>query len=265
MKRARGAERYSGPAHAAALAYAARGFSPIPIEPRGKRPLVPWLDYQQRIATAEEIDAWYRRWPAANVGIVTGHVSGIVVIDVDPRHGGAASLERLQGEYGPIPHTVEALTGGGGRHLYFALSEATLRNRVGILPGIDLRADGGCVVAPPSRHSSGRPYAWAEGSTPDDVAPAPLPIWAVPAAQANGGHSIAHWRELVREGVAEGSRNDTLASLTGHLLWHGVDPEVALELLLAWNRLRCRPPLTDEEVAQVVHSITRLHQRERGE
>ena len=64
----------------------------------------------------------------------------------------------------------------------------------------------------------------------------------------------------MHEGVNEGERNSTIASLTGHLLWHGVDPQVALELMLAWNRLRCCPPLDDEEVARVVASITRLHE-----
>ena len=63
--------------------------------------------------------------------------------------------------------------------------------------------------------------------------------------------------------MPEGERNATLASLTGHLLWRGVDPEVALELMLAWNRTRCRPPLSDEEVVRVVESIVRLHGRAR--
>ncbi len=265
MRRAPDAARRSDDSLGAALGYARRGWSPIPIEARGKRPLVPWLEFQQRVASAEEIEGWYRRWPRANVGIVTGRVSGIVVIDVDPGHGGAESLERVQDEYGPVAHTVEAATGGGGRHLYFAQPATTLHNRVGMLPGIDLRADGGCVVAPPSRHPSGRRYTWVKGCSPDDIALAPFPPWAAPASPAtHRGHSVAHWRELIREGVAEGARNDTLASLSGHLLWHGVDPEVALELLLAWNRARCRPPLPDEEVTQVVRSITRLHAREQS-
>ena len=71
--------------------------------------------------------------------------------------------------------------------------------------------------------------------------------------------SIADWRRLVREGVPEGQRNSSIASLAGHLLWHQIDPEVTLELLLAWNRMRCRPPLADGEVAQVVSNIVRLH------
>ena len=248
---------------AAALAYAERGWSTIPIEPRGKRPLVPWLEFQQRLANAAEIGAWFDRWPAASIAIVTGRVSGLVVLDLDPRHGGQASIERLRVEHGPLPRTVEAETGGGGRHLYFAHPGGPLANRVGLLPGIDLRADGGCVVAPPSLHASGRRYRWAAGRAPDDLPLAATPRWLLPTAHGgtHRGHTLAHWRELLRQDVAEGRRNNALASLAGHLLWHGVDPQVALELLLAFNRARCRPPLPDEEVAAVVASIVRLHQR----
>jgi hypothetical protein len=121
-------------------------------------------------------------------------------------------------------------------------------------------------VAPPSVHPSGRRYAWVDGRAPDEATPAPVPAWLLDAIgdPAHARHSLAHWRQLARQGVAEGERNATLASLAGHLLWHGVDPEVALELLLAWNRSRCRPPLPDEEVAGVVQSIARLHERDGG-
>jgi hypothetical protein len=252
---------------AAAHAYAARGWSVIPIEPRGKRPVVPWLEFQSRVAGPEEIDAWFRRWPEANVGIVTGRVSGVVVVDVDARHGGVGSLAELEIEHGTLPSTVEAATGGGGRHLYFAHPGATVTvpNRVGAAPGIDLRGDGGCVVAPPSIHPSGRRYAWAPARGPGEAPLAPLPAWLHenPQDGRRAGHPLKHWRRLAREGVVEGERNATLASLTGHLLWHGVDPEVALELMLAWNRTRCRPPLSDEEVAGVVESIAWLHRRGR--
>jgi hypothetical protein len=252
---------------AAALAYAALGWSVLPIEPRGKRPLVPWLEWQQRRADADEIDGWFRRRPDANVGIVTGRVSGLVVVDVDPRHDGAASLDRALAEHDPLPRTVEAETGGGGRHLYFAHPGVPVHNRVGILPGIDLRADGGCVVAPPSLHPGGRRYRWKEGHAPGEAPLAALPRWLLGAAQGDGprGHPPAHWRTLVRQDVAEGTRNNTLASLAGHLLWCGVDPRVVLELLLAFNSVRCRPPLPDDEVAQVVASITRLNERRREE
>jgi hypothetical protein len=96
------------------------------------------------------------------------------------------------------------------------------------------------------------------------MSPAPLPRWLISAAGVRAGRTLADWRHLVREGVPQGQRNSTIASLTGHLLWHGVDPAVALELLLGWNRMRCRPPLDDAEVARVVESIARLHDDEKS-
>jgi hypothetical protein len=248
----------------AALEYAARGWSVIPIEPRGKRPLVPWLEFQHRAATRSEIDGWYRHWPDANVGVVTGRVSGLVVVDVDDRHGGAESLAALELDHGFLPRTVEAATGGGGRHYYFAHPGAAVASRVGLAPGIDVRGDGGCVVAAPSVHPSGRRYAWVAGHGPDEVPLASAPDW-LQRGRSRSGHPLAHWRRLAREGVAEGERNATLASLAGHLLWHGVDPDVTLELLLAWNQARCAPPLADDEVARVVTSIVRSHRREHAE
>jgi hypothetical protein len=252
-------------AREAALGYLSCGWSVIPIEPRAKRPLAAWLEFEKRCATVHEIDRWFARWPDANVGIVTGSVSGLVVIDVDARHRGDASLSRLESEYGALPDTVEALTGGGGTHLYFAHPGGRVANRVGLRPGLDLRGDGGCVVAPPSVHPSGRRYRWARGHSPEEKQLAPLPAWVLPRAQAGrAGHSPEHWRRLARDGVGEGERNASLASLAGHLLWREVDPELVLELMLAWNRARCRPPLEDPEVAAVVESIARLHRAGRG-
>jgi hypothetical protein len=245
-----------------AAAYLGHGWSVVPIRPGEKQPLVRWDEFQRRLPSRDELRAWFGRWPEAGLGIVTGRVSGIAVLDVDPRHGGSGSLAALEGAHGAPPATIEAVTGGGGRHLYFALPAAPLSNRVGIAPGLDLRADGGIVVAPPSLHPSGRRYAWRRGHGPADLAPAAMPEWLVELARADAsrrGHAMAYWRELARLGVAEGARNSTLVSLAGHLLWHGVDPEVALELLLCWNRERCRPPLEDQEVARAVASITRLH------
>lgn len=249
----------------AAIRYAARGWSVVPVEPGGKRPIVPWLELQRRRASSREIEDWFAQRPDANVGIVTGAVSGLVVLDVDAGRGGGESVEVWTRSNGPLPATVEALTGGGGRHLYFRHPGVATANRVGLAMGIDLRGDGGCVVAPPSLHASGRRYAWLEGRSPDEIAPAPMPDWLLRLTHPHSGragHPLAHWRQLVREGVDEGARNSTLASLAGHLLWHAVDAQVVLELLLSWNRMRCRPPLPDEEVASVVSSITKLHERD---
>lgn len=252
----------------AALAAAGRGWSVLPIRSRAKAPLVPWLELQERRAHADEIRAWFARWPDANVGIVTGAISGLVVVDVDPGHGGRASLADLESEIGKLPPTVEAITGGRGRHLYFSHPGGTVPNRAGILPGIDVRGDGGSLVIPPSVHPSGRKYRWMTGRSPDNLTPARMPaalLARIRRRSPAAAYTLPHWRAVVREGVEEGRRNDTIASLTGHLLWHGVDPYVALQLLLSWNRAHSRPPLPDAEVARTVASISRLHERARCE
>ncbi|NVM21328.1 MAG: bifunctional DNA primase/polymerase [Desulfobacterales bacterium] len=245
-----------------AIYYLSRGWSVIPLRRQDKRPAIRWLEYQHRLAGEDEAKDWFHRWPEANVGIVTGGVSGLVVLDVDPKHGGDASLEAMDKEHGPLPRTIEATTGGGGRHIYLAHPGGIIHNKVGLAPGIDLRGDGGCVAAPPSLHASGRRYVWAVSHEPDSTALAPMPGWLLREVTAGGrhvGHPISHWRHLVTEGVPEGERNNTIASLAGHLLWNGVDPDVTMELLLCWNLVRCRPPLPDDEVVRTVKSITRLH------
>jgi len=239
----------------------------VPVAPRGKQPLVPWADFQHRRAITEEIRGWFQNQPDANLAVVTGAISNIVVLDIDPRHGGEASLKLLDDEVGPIPGTLEAETGGGGRHLYFAWPGRTVRNRTGLRPGIDLRGDGGLVIVPPSLHASGKRYSWAASGGPDRADPAPLPdrlLIEVTSRGARQGHPLVYWRDLVAEGVAEGQRNSTIASLAGHLLWHEVDPDVVSEIMLCWNRVRCRPPLSDEEVLRTVESISRLHRRDTG-
>ena len=198
----------------AALAYLARGWSVIPIGPRSKRPLVRWAQYQRRLATAKEINAWYRRWRNANVGIVTGRISGLIVLDVDPRHFGDDTLFDMERAYGPLPHTVESITGSGGRHIYFAYPGRVTRNVDGLATGLDLKGDGGVVVAPPSVHPSGRRYEWEVSHHPDSTPLSPLPRWIhklIWTTSVPKGHTVDHWRSLVRGGVPEGQRNNSVA------------------------------------------------------
>jgi hypothetical protein len=245
-----------------ALAYLRLGWSVVPVWPREKRPLIPWAAYQRQRADETEVRGWFHRWPEANVGIVTGAVSSLVVLDIDPIHGGDDSLRVLERAHGALPHTIEGVTGGGGRHIYFAHPGRPVQNQVGLASGIDVRGDGGMVVAPPSIHPSGRRYAWVVSPQAGATPLAPMPCWLLRLVERLGdrpGHPLKHWRRLARDGVQEGERNNSIASLAGHLLWHGVDPKVTLELLLCWNAHRCRPPLSDHEVARTVDSVLRLH------
>ena len=175
------------------------------------------------------IRRWWDRWPSANVAIRTGALSGFVVLDVDPGHGGDATLKALLAEHGPLPAGLVVRTGSGGRHFYFAHPGGVVRNDTGrrLGPGLDIRGDGGYVIAPPSRHANGELYRW-EGperaglpTLPDWIAarlwepalpPAPpLPRVAPPEARISAWARAALERELARVSNApEGTRNDTL-------------------------------------------------------
>jgi hypothetical protein len=129
-----------------------------------------------RAATPAEIEAWWARWPDANVGVVTGWVSALVVLDIDPRHEGETTLAVLEDRHARLPDTVTSATGGGGRHLWFAHPSHLVPSRP-LGPGIDLKAEGGMVVAPGSVHASGGAYRWLPGRAPDEHVLAPLPDW----------------------------------------------------------------------------------------
>ncbi len=158
-----------------AIGYANRGWPVFPVhypndgecscgkpncKSPAKHPMTPQglKDATTNVAT---IDVWWSRWPNANIGIVTGRVSGIVVVDVDAKSGGLETWAELQDIHGRVD-TLTAVTGGGGRHFFFAAPPGLdLKSTAGVLgAGIDTRAEGGYIVAPPSLHISGDRYEW---------------------------------------------------------------------------------------------------------
>ena len=140
-----------------ALEYLTKGLSVIPLQPKGKKALIGWTEFQNRKATEKEVDAWFSQWPEANIGIVTGKVSRIIVIDVDSEE--AMKLVKNKN----MPETPMVKT-SKGYHFYCKYKEGVRNFQTRAdLPGIDLRAEGGYVVAPPSIHESGHIYSWEEG------------------------------------------------------------------------------------------------------
>lgn len=131
----------------AALEYSGKWvFSIIPCN-KYKKPHVSWREYQSRRASVEEICAWWKKWPNANIGIVTGSISGICVIDIDTEQGAKEIEKYLPGTlFMPI-----AITSGGGKHLYFKAPIKNMRNNTRIIPGCDFRGEGGYIIAPPSK------------------------------------------------------------------------------------------------------------------
>lgn len=241
----------------AAVEYSRLGWSVIPLRPREKRPDIrSWAKYQQQAASVEQVQRYWERHPDANIGIVTGAVSGLVVLDVD----GDAGRKSLRGRHLPMTPVVET---GRGFHYYFAHPGGEIRT-CKPAPGLDLKAEGGYVVAPPSAHPSGRQYRWSDGLSPYDVPLAPCPEWLLEQARADAPRRTPEeWAAIIREGAVPGDRHPTLAQLAGHLLGKRVDPRVVLELLLAWNQARCRPPKPTEEIVDIVRYLWR-RDMERG-
>ena len=214
-----------------ALNYAKRGLYVFPCRVKDKRPATA-NGVKDATTDPDMIERWWREEPEFNIAVATGAMSRIFVIDIDGLDA-EADLKKLEAQYGPIPPTVESIT-ARGRHLFFQYPEQPVRNSAGKLaPGIDVRGDGGYVLAPPSKHPSGRRYCWSVDSA-NAFAAAPEWLLARLAAPAAGNGSPAcpaEWRDLVREGVDEGQRNETVARLAGYLLRRRVDPVVALEML----------------------------------
>lgn len=252
----------------AALYYARHGWPVFPLRPRSKVPATEHGFYDGTKDPAVITPTW-KNGPNSNIGIPTGTASGLVVLDVDPRHGGDDTLAELEHANGEIPDTPRVQTGGGGLHVYLLHPGGVVGNRAAIWPGVDLRGDGGYVVAPPSVHESGREYLFEAGYWPHDLPLADPPGWLLEKLLQPGDNGAAHppeeWRRLAREGVPEGERNDRCTRLVGHLLRHDVDALVTLELVLAWNRSRCQPPLPDGEVVAIVESIAGRERRRRAE
>jgi putative DNA primase/helicase len=256
---------------AAALQYAARGLSVVPVHTikddgscscregkscpsPGKHPRTLHGVYD---ATRDrgEIESCWTKWPDANVGIATGRASGIVVIDVDPRNGGLETFERLQSELGPLPETPMVFTGGGGAHLVFELPPITVRKHTAG-PGVDVLGEGCMMVAPPSLHVSGKRYSWEKAPCLDDITPASLPrSWL---ERLKGSRACpADSAKLNASAISQGQRNTHLTRVAGGLRRSGLSDSAMLAALKAENVAKCDPPLDDAEVEKIAASIGR--------
>ncbi len=201
-----------------------------------------------------DVREWWQKWPDANIGLATGSASGFFVLDVDPRHGGKESLQKLVKQNGMFPKTLASNTGGGGYHLFFKEPEIKITNRVNLLPGIDIRGDGGYIVAPPSIHKSGLRYSWMR-----DFAESPIteaPGWLLKLF--NGREESRSFFDFSLKGsVGEGGRNNFLTREAGKLRRNGLEQNQIADELRKINAERCRPPLEESELMAICASVAR--------
>lgn len=260
-----------------ALAYVARGWPVFPLHtpdrsgicscPRretctnvGKHPRTPH-GFRDASIDKAQVGEWWNEWPEANIGIVTGASSGLIVLDVDPRHGGDAALRQLIAQHGELPKQLWVRTGGGGWHIFFAHPGERIRNtqqsqKLGA--GLDVRGDGGYIVAPPSLHQSGARYQW--GTDFRSEAP-PLAEWLLARLTRRLSSPDPHSRTCFPSDklriITEGLRNVTLTSLAGSLRRRGMSEEAIFAALRVENERCCQPPLAEREVRSIARSIAR--------
>lgn len=255
-----------------ALNYAARGWKVFPLhtvrdgECTCGKPQCPRTAKHPRTKNGldegttdtAQINEWWTRWPDANIGVVTGKESGIVVVDVDPKHGGSDSLYEIKTEYG-LPETVEVVTGSNGQHLFFKYPDDEsegIGNKVGLWEGIDIRGDKGYVVAAPSKHMSGGTYHWDLMCGLDDVEIAPIPEWLLNKIRKPKRAEQAQVVEFPAT-VFEGGRNAMLTSAAGAMQRRGMSSDAIRAAIHAENIAKCNPPLHPDEVDAIVDSIQR--------
>lgn len=249
----------------AALGYALVGWSVIPVRP-DKRPLVPWKEYQHKRADDQQIRTWWAQYPDAQIGIVTGAISNLTVVDVES-----------DGDPGVVGMdvTMTASTGGGGWHFYF-LYDNDFTNAVRLLPSVDVRSEGGYVVAPPSETQKGA-YKLLNALSPIQVPPtvkkallgdsrtsqsdatATKDVFLEPGTVVHASKRADYSPEaIVYQGCGEGGRNDSMTKYIGMVLTR-IHPSlwdvVAWPLAVNANR-KNTPPLPDNELASIFQSIS---------
>jgi hypothetical protein len=254
----------------------------FPVHPLTKRPLIKTgADHAANASTdPEQIEQWLQRWPGCGIGMPTGAASGVVVIDADRKHDGEALLAELEAVLGSLPRDREVRTQHGGLHVYLAhprdgarvKSTAGVKGQLGKLlcrrPGVDVRADGGIVVLPPSLG-----YHWIRDE--DDPLPPLPPLWLLALREAGEPPPPApRPRHRVYDGehrwsppergptIPDSSRNDTLYRRGAMLHLNRATDAELLDDLQRMNAARCSPPLTEREVSKIATSAMRATGRQ---
>lgn len=255
----------------AALRYADLGFSVIPVVKGDKKPQIEWKEFQNRKATKEEITQWWGKWPDANVGIVTGAISGFDVIDFD-RYKPNFNAD-IETQYFEASYTPTATSPRGGSHLYIK-HDPELPGKADVFPGIDIRSEGNFIVAPPSQNGNGKPYVWLDGMGLGEIE-----IEAVPdsfkiavnknkyknisknSATAKNEDNDSQQRQqttttTTKDNIdyfSEGRRNEDMFSLAYALAKAGMSIDFIRKSLIGMAK-ECVPPYDEKETSIVITS-----------
>jgi len=263
----------------AAFEYIDAGYSIIPVNIK-KTPLFKWKEYQKRLPREGEVIKWFSNKKAVGIAIITGKISNLVVIDTEK----GADVETLN-----LPKTATSKSGGGGLHFYFKYPKDTeIKNSEKLLADlVDVRGEGGYIIAPPSQHQSGNIYEWSIFPKEENLVELPAEVikklnnsvQANRTTSSKGTEPKSLFRgrkELVNEqkrkewedinqGVGKGQRNSAATKVCGKLIQsYGLNNEKVWEELEKWD-LKNTPPLQKEgrELHNIFNSIFNRAARER--
>ncbi|GAN33723.1 MAG: hypothetical protein DYG83_10325 [Candidatus Brocadia sp. AMX2] len=233
----------------AALMYLEQGFPVIPMSPTDKKPLVKWAEFQTRMPSEQETKEMFSKYSKAMIGLVTGKISGICVIDCDS----SEACEKIDFILPEMFESPIAVSPRGGRHYYFQCPE-DLQTKTAVFSKVDVRANGGVIIAPPSINSQGKKYSWlnVSGLTRDALQPMPsnvIETLSQPPGKCARPHGSAPLNKntLYIEGVttnlttpfANGRRDNDLFAVANGLVKSGIDINLASEvlrrLILSWG------------------------------
>lgn len=236
-----------------ALQYYDQGLCILPVRPGEKRPyLDQWRKYTQERPTRESIQKWFETLMNPGIGLVTGKISNLVVLDLDTRS--SLKLEDVLQQY---PTDMVVKTGSGGYHLYYQHPGVLIGNRVNLMPGVDIRADGGFAVLPPTVHENGSEYQWISKGPAGKF---PMEILSKTGSNQSGEEK---WVTDLMKGVSSGGRNDAAARLAGYFMNKGMPTDVVEMLMIQWN-MKNDPPLGQDELHTTVNSIKRYQNETTG-
>lgn len=244
----------------AALEYASRGWAVFPLQPNGKKPTTS-NGFYAATTDPEQIRAWWTQTPDANVGLPTGAINGISVVDEDVKDGakGAETLAALLAHHGAsLDAYAQTRTWSGGRHIVCAYDELAKQGVGCYGPGLDGRNDGGYIVAPPSV-IEGQSYQWI--IAPDTLLPFPGWLRSVkPSSNGNGAHAEApDWADaLMLAGVDKGERDDQAWRLICHAREAGKSKAECIVRVTLFGS-RCRPPFDPATDTNIMGKIDRAY------
>ena len=209
-----------------ALQYLRQGISVIPSDPKTKQPLFSWKEYQAKLPTEQQVKAMWTRYPNAMVSIITGQLSGILVVDCDS----AEAIKKVEDTLPDSCEPIIAVSPRGGRHYYWQCKNGKWQSKNSVIEHIDIKANGGVIVAAPSRNDKGGKYTWLTELSFDKSKLQEMPL-ALSNILINtlaiAVPNLVNYQDL----FVEGRRDNDLFDLARHLKDAHCPPDYVLQVL----------------------------------